>query len=381
MNAAAKSLLASMLVAAVGCTVTPQQELQLGADSHAQFEKESGGLYPDASVTAYVSSVGMKMVPLAARPDMNWQFHVVSAADVNAFAVPGGYIYITQGLLFKLQNEAQLAGVLGHETGHIHARHSAKQQERSQTIGIFTAGVGVIAEQAGYAAAGQLGSAASQLYLLKYGRDQETEADYLGLGYMSKVGYNPEAMVSVMELLKQVSGGSGGKMAEWTSTHPDPGNRAEYLEAAIQQKYQAAKASGVYNEQQFQAAVLSRKPRTAAIYRTTEEAIAAGVPGISVEQWRRGEVVGLLATSRPTTQPASPNAAGATSMPSTRPAHSLLIFDGCKICQQRLLEQQQKKAPVGSELMKDVGLSGDSVDPNADPADGKNSLIKRITGQ
>lgn len=251
--------------AGVGCTVTPEQELALGAESHGKFEQQSGGRYEDPAIQSYVNSVGMQMARLAGRPDMKWQFHVLKSDQVNAFAVPGGYIYITQGLLFKMNNEAQLAGVLGHEAGHIAGRHSAQQMERSQTVGILTAGVGILAEQAGYAAAGQLGSAASQFYLLRYSRDHEREADMFGLKFVTQAGYNPNGLVQLMGILKAASGNaSSGPLGDWTATHPDPGNRIEYLNAAIKERYSSFAKSGKMGEAEFQQNVLSRK-RTAGV--------------------------------------------------------------------------------------------------------------------
>lgn len=253
-------LVALTLTTSGGCAVTTADELALGARHHKEFERESGGRLDDPVLQSYVSEVGMSMVPLAGRPEMQWQFHVLRSEDVNAFAVPGGYIYITAGLLFRMQNEAQLAGVLGHEIGHIAARHTAQRIERSQTVGLLTAGVSILAEQAGMAAAGELGSAAAQLYLLRYSRDQEREADMLGLKYMTRVGYNPRGIVQLMEILQAASGGERvGPLGEWTMTHPDPGNRIDYLNAAIADKYREAETTGRWGVPEFRKNVLDRR--------------------------------------------------------------------------------------------------------------------------
>ncbi|MFN4243771.1 MAG: M48 family metallopeptidase [Tepidisphaerales bacterium] len=248
------------LTTAGGCAVTTADELALGERYHQEFEKESGGRLNDPVVQSYVSEVGMSMVPLAGRPEMQWQFHVLRSNDVNAFAVPGGYIYITAGLLFRMQNEAQLAGVLGHEIGHIAARHSAQRIERSQTVGLLTAGVSILAEQAGMAAAGELGSAVGQLYLLRYSREHEREADMLGLKYMTRAGYNPRGIVQLMEILQAASGSErAGPLGEWTMTHPDPGNRIDYLNAAIAEKYREAENTGRWGVPEFRNNVLDRR--------------------------------------------------------------------------------------------------------------------------
>src|SRR4051794_12397276 len=99
-----------------GCTISETKELQMGQQLHPKFEKESGGLYPDSQIQQYVNTVGMSVARYAGRPNLDWRFSVVNSNQINAFAVPGGYIYITQGLLFRMTNEAQLAGVLGHES-------------------------------------------------------------------------------------------------------------------------------------------------------------------------------------------------------------------------------------------------------------------------
>src|SRR5262245_60774759 len=103
----------------LGCAVSEKEEIEIGRKSHQQFEQEFGGLYPDTAVQQYVGNVGSEMARYAGRPNLDWSFRVVNSEQINAFAVPGGYIYITQGLLFQMKNEAQLAGVLGHESGHI----------------------------------------------------------------------------------------------------------------------------------------------------------------------------------------------------------------------------------------------------------------------
>lgn len=256
-------MLASVMgLGAVGCSVTPQQEMALGAEQHGTFEQQSGGIYNDPAVQGYVSGVGMSMAKYAVRtdlPDMKWQFHVLASDEINAFAVPGGYVYITQGLLFKMQNEAQLAGVLGHECGHIALRHSAKSMETQQGVGIATAGVSILAQQMGYDSAADATKTLANLGLMKYSRAHETEADYAGLDYMTRGGYNPTGMVQVMQTLKAAAGDSSGPLGDWTSTHPDPGNRVEYLSKAIKEKYSAQAKSGKYGEAEFKAGVLSRK--------------------------------------------------------------------------------------------------------------------------
>lgn len=241
-----------------GCAISETEEIELGRKLHAEFEQQSGGIYPDPQIQQYVNGVGMMMARYAGRPNLQWQFRVVNSNSVNAFAVPGGYIYITQGLLFRLRNEAQLAGVLGHEAGHIEHRHSVKQIEKGRWAQGLTLVAGVAGAIFGVGGVGDLTGLAASLSLMKYGRDQERQADFAGLQYMTAAGYNPAGLVQMMEVLKASSGKRGGP--EFLSTHPDPGNRLEYLGKAIQQKYADAEKTGTLGEQNFQQQVLTRAP-------------------------------------------------------------------------------------------------------------------------
>ena len=250
-------LLAS--IGAAGCTVNEKQELEMGRKLHAQFERESGGPYPDPHVQQYVNAVGQTVARYAGRPNLEWQFVVLNSDQINAFAVPGGYIYITRGLLFRMSNEAQLAGVLAHESGHVAKRHTAKQMGRARTTQVGTAVVGLVGGIFGYGWAGDVTSAVASISNLSYGRDQEREADMEGLHYMTQAGYNPQGLVQLMQLLES-AGGKGGP--EFLSTHPNPGNRIEYLTETIQSRYSAAAQSGELGETNFQQHILSRRPVT-----------------------------------------------------------------------------------------------------------------------
>ena len=240
-----------------GCTINEQKEIQIGAETHGQFEREFGGKYPDAQLQAYVSNVGMSVARYAGRPQLPWQFAVLNSREVNAFAVPGGYIYITQGLLFRLENEAMLAGVLGHEAAHIAHRHSVQQMQRAQTAQGLSTVVGVVGSIFGYGWAGDVTGAVASISLMKYGRDQEKQSDLSGLRYMSQAAYDPRGMVQTMAVLQQATGGRGGP--QFLSSHPNPGNRLEYLRDTIQKRYVAAAQGGKVGEQEFRTNVLSRR--------------------------------------------------------------------------------------------------------------------------
>ena len=258
-----------LLVLVTGCTINEQKEIQIGQETHARFEKEFGGKYPDPQLQAYVSNVGMNMARYAGRPNLPWQFAVLNSKQVNAFAVPGGYIYITQGLLFRLENEAMLAGVLGHEAAHIAHRHSVKQLQRAQTAQGLSTVVGVVGSVFGYGWAGDVTGAVASISLMKYGRDQEKQSDLSGLRYMTQAAYDPRGMVRTMSVLQQATGGKGG--VEFLSSHPNPGNRLSYLKETIQQKYVAAAQGGKTGEQEFRMNVLSR--RIAALEPLSKDAV------------------------------------------------------------------------------------------------------------
>ncbi len=252
------------LAGAAGCTtnaatgksyyyaLSESEEVQLGTEAEPEFIKQYGGLVPSPEVQTYVKNLGLKLAKLTERPSLPWNFNVLNSDDVNAFAIPGGKVFITRGLLSRMTNEAQLAGVLGHECGHVTGQHAGKQITQQQGAAILLQGAQMGAEQAGanptliqLGAVG--GNVATQGFLLKFSRDDEYEADHLGLRYMSKAGYNPLAMVQVMEILEKASGGaSAGGLSEWTSTHPLTQNRIKELEADINKAYPDASKAGVY---------------------------------------------------------------------------------------------------------------------------------------
>ncbi len=205
--------------------VSEGQEIQMGQEA-AQQVGQSLGYVDDQQLQQYVSGIGMRMAAQSERPNLPWEFHVVDDAAVNAFALPGGFIFVTRGILGAMTNEAELASVLGHEIGHVTARHSVQQMSKAQLAQL---GLGVgsilssdIAQFAGLASQG-LG-----LLFLKYGRDAENQADQLGFKYALNLNYDVREMDDVFETLARVSGaggGGGGRLPEWLSTHPNPENR------------------------------------------------------------------------------------------------------------------------------------------------------------
>jgi predicted Zn-dependent protease len=219
--------------------LTPQQEVVLGFQSAPQMAEQMGGLDPDASLQADVSAIGQRVSQsLAGRTPYKFNFNVLADPEtVNAFALPGGPIFITRGLLRRLENEAQLAGVLGHEVGHVINRDSAEQIAKSQLAQGLVGAVGVATsdDQGRGQQAAQLAAFVAQLVQLKYGREDELGADGMGVDLMTGAGYDPRALVGVMKILARAGGGS--RQPEFFSTHPDPGNRSERIHARIEQKF------------------------------------------------------------------------------------------------------------------------------------------------
>ena len=205
--------------------VSESQEIQMGQQA-AQQVQQTMGYVDDPGLQQYVSSIGMKIAKSTERPQLPWEFHVVNDPSVNAFALPGGFIFVTRGLITHITNEAQLASVLGHEIGHVTARHSVQAISRQELFGgILAIGEVLSPTVAKY---GQIAGAGLSLLFLKYSRDQESQADQLGFRYALQNGYDVRQMVDLFQMLNRVSQASGGsQLPQWLETHPDPGNRIQ----------------------------------------------------------------------------------------------------------------------------------------------------------
>jgi predicted Zn-dependent protease len=187
--------------------ISESEEAGIGREEHPKILAEFGGAYAEIpALNAYVSGVGGKLAAVGERPDVKYRFTVLNTPDVNAFALPGGYVYITRGLLALADNEAELAGVLGHEIGHVTARHTAErigQQQQATILG--TLGVlagGILFGQSGAEAAGILAQEGISTYIGQYSQEQEFEADSLGVRYMRRVDYRTDAMASFLDSLR-----------------------------------------------------------------------------------------------------------------------------------------------------------------------------------
>ena len=236
-------LLAALLLAAAAasCATNPvtgsrelvfmseSQEAELGQQADAQIRSEMG-VYDDAALQEYITSVGRRLAAVSHRPDLPWQFTVIDSPVVNAFAAPGGYIYLTRGLLAYLNDEAELAGVLGHEIGHVTARHSVQAYSRAAgaQMGLLLGQIFVPGMRPRYGAPG-LGDAAGQglgLLFLKFGRDDERQADRLGAEYAVASGWDPHGVGDMLTTLGRIADTTDRRgTPNWLATHPEPADR------------------------------------------------------------------------------------------------------------------------------------------------------------
>lgn len=197
------------------------QEKQIGAESDPEIIA-TYGLYEDPTLQAFIDKKGQEMVAICHRPNLGYEFKIVDSPVVNAFAVPGGYIYFTRGIMAHFNNEAEFAGVLGHEIGHITARHANDMQRKQLFTQLLLIGGMIASEQ--FRQYADLASNAASVLLLKYSRDNESQSDKLGVEYSTAIGYNSHYMAGFFRTLQKLSG-EGGSIPTFLSTHPDPGDR------------------------------------------------------------------------------------------------------------------------------------------------------------
>lgn len=218
--------------------ISPAQEIRLGLQSAPEMARKMGGEVPDTDPRSIeVKKIGASIVAGTVAKNSPWKFQFHLLADpktVNAFALPGGQIFITEGLLDKLQTEAQLAGVLSHEMGHVIERHSAQQMAKSQLGDVLVGAVAVAATDPNHptTSPAMVAAVVNHMFQLRYSRNDEAQADSWGVKLMLEMGYDPRAMIQVMEILKASEG--SGHTLEMFQTHPDPDHRIklinEYLE-------------------------------------------------------------------------------------------------------------------------------------------------------
>ena len=213
-------------------SISPEQEVAIGLQSAPQMVQQHGGLHPDTRAQEHVKMVGARLVrnTVVSNSDYQYDFHLLrDERIVNAFALPGGQVFITAALYAKLENEDQLAGVLGHEIGHVIHRHGAERIAKMElTQGLTGAAVVASGDYSTAQAAQMIGN----LINMKYGRDQELESDDWGVRLMMEAGYDAEQLIGVIDILEQAGGGQ--RQSEFMSTHPSPENRREMIRDAIQ---------------------------------------------------------------------------------------------------------------------------------------------------
>ena len=220
--------------------LSESQEIAMGQQMDPEIRREMG-VYDDPELQAYVQQVGSRLAAVSDRPDLPWHFTVVDVPVVNAFALPGGYIYLTRGIMAFLDDEAEMAGVLGHEIAHVTARHASQSYTRSTAanLGLLLGSI-FVPEARPYAGLAQTGLG---MLFLKYSRDDELQADSLGARYAAEGGWHPEGvsdMLRTLGRLDQVNSPGGGGVPGWLASHPDPGDRVDEvtgLVAELQQQY------------------------------------------------------------------------------------------------------------------------------------------------
>ena len=256
------TLLASCATSNVKNPVTGEQERTVmdepseiaeGKKAHQQVLEEYGA-YANPKLQAYVNELGQRLASHSERAQLEWHFTVLDSPEINAFALPGGYVYVTRGIMAYMDSEADLAGVMGHEIGHVTARHGAQRATRQQKagVGVFAATIlGAVLEGVGVGGAGQLANQMSQSvaagYIASYGREQESQADKLGAEYLARSNYDPRNMIDVIQVLKnqerfaddtaRAEGRTPGPHTNWLASHPSNDKRLQDI-TQIAQGYQ-----------------------------------------------------------------------------------------------------------------------------------------------
>jgi len=271
-------LLAAVIVGAslAGCSVNPatgqrqfnllsrSHEIAIGEDAKVELTETYGGAVQDQRLQEYVTRVGMSMVPHteADYASLPWEFTLLDSEVINAFALPGGKVFITRGLAERFTSEAQLAGVLGHEIGHVTARHANNRITNQLLVTGVIVGATIAAGQSEddlvRVGVPVLTGVVGTGFVLKFNRDEELEADALGMRYMARAGYDPRGQLEVMQILGAASGGPRGP--EWFATHPHPETRIDRIRRALQREYAYTQGNPEYqtHEARYQREFLSR---------------------------------------------------------------------------------------------------------------------------
>jgi beta-barrel assembly-enhancing protease len=215
----------------------PDEEVVLGLQAAPEMAAQFGGVEQGTRQAAAVAQVGERLVAANIQESpYEFDFHLLrDPQTVNAFALPGGQIFITRALYDQLETEGQLAGVLGHEIAHVVHRHGAEQMARQGLTQGLVGAVATATSDGSGAGGSQIAAMVAGAINLRYGRNDELESDSFGLRYMAKAGYDPRALVGVMRILERASG--GGDQPEWLSSHPKPGNRVQHIQDLIAKEF------------------------------------------------------------------------------------------------------------------------------------------------
>lgn len=234
--------------------LSEQDEIKLGAQVHQELSKKNK-FVSDAALNSYISHLGQRLVARSRRSNLPFHFYVVDDKSLNAFATLGGYVYVHTGLIRAATSESQLAAVLGHEIGHIVARHGLENVKQSQKYGTMATIAGIAGAVLGGKKGGNIGQVAGQLIfggqLMKHSRDAEREADYLGLYDINRAGYNTGGMVEMFEMLQRVSAQNPNLLGSVMASHPPPRERAANTINEIRSNLSGTDKRGITNTTEF----------------------------------------------------------------------------------------------------------------------------------
>lgn len=297
------SALAAVSTAVAGCAANPvtgqSQFMLMGEGEEIQIDRVNTphqysadyGLIQDAALSAYVSGVGASLARITHRRQMPYRFAVVNATYVNAYAFPGGSIAITRGILAEMDNEAELAGLLGHELGHVNARHTAARMSKSKILGTLVGGASLLAGTASESLgnlAGTVGGLGASLYLAQYSREDERQADELGMEYMVGAGYSPQGMVGLMDVLRSMSRRQPSAIEAMFSSHPMSTERYDTAVARSRTRFGGSQGLPVHRERYMDStASLRRLAPMFKLFQEGDKAMAA--KEYSVAQGRYAE--------------------------------------------------------------------------------------------
>ncbi|MBX3475185.1 MAG: M48 family metalloprotease [Planctomycetes bacterium] len=278
-----------------------EDEKRMGDEAVQPILAELGGLYPDTAAQNYLEEIGQKIV-VAGRtrlkgeakfPEWEFRFYLVNSSMINAFALPGGHVFVTRGILQRMKDESELAGLLGHEVAHVFARHGVERMSKVTMMILPVALLGAFEETQGAAV---VGIVAVQLLAMKYSREDETESDKFGMRFAARAGFHPGGVIGVMQMLNDFTHEHGGGGPEFLSTHPDPGNRVKYLGDQLRKEYpDADNGTYVRNPEAYNNALVGMRAAQPA-YDLADQGDAAMALGF--EAAKKGDKAGATAEYR-----------------------------------------------------------------------------------